>query len=58
MKDAEPKLARLLDAEMAENEYGFTVFYCAEDTPVIGMLLPIFDETKSGVPKGVVEVVL
>lgn len=58
MKDADLRLSRLLDAEMSENQDGYSVFYLAENSPVIDMLLPIWDRSKDGTAKGVVEVEL
>lgn len=58
MKEANPRLSRLLDTEMSENEDGYSVFYLPENSSVIDMLLPMWDKSKEGVAKGVVEVEL
>jgi hypothetical protein len=56
MKDSDPYLSRLLDAEMSENRDGYSVFYAPENSSAIGFLLPMWDKSKEGVAKGVVEV--
>lgn len=56
MKDADPYLSRLLDAEMSENQDGYSVFYAPENSSAIDFLLPMWDRSKEGVAKGVVEV--
>lgn len=56
-KDTEPNLAALLDANAAE-ERGYSVFFIPEDSPVRGLLTTLWDFSKEGVAKGIVEVVL
>ena len=58
MKDSDPRLSRLLDTEMSENQEGYSIFYVPENSPVIDILLPMWDKSKEGVVKGVVEVEL
>ena len=43
---------------MSENQEGYSIFYVPENSPVIEMLLPMWDKSKEGVVKGVVEVEL
>jgi hypothetical protein len=56
-KDANPSLAVILDAEIAERN-GYPLFFIPEDSPVREMLRGLWDISKTGVPKGVVEVEL
>jgi len=56
-KDAEPDLASLLDASTAE-ERGYSLFFIPEDSPARGMLSTLWDLSKEGVAKGVVELTL
>ncbi len=58
MRDHDPKLALLLDAERAENEGGYSLFYAANDSENLALLLTFWDVSKEGVPKGSVEVEL
>ena len=44
------------DAEISEEQEGYSVFYVPENSLVIDILLPMWDISKTGVPKGVVEV--
>jgi len=55
-KDTEPNLAHLLDAEIAEKERGYSLFFLPQDSPVLELLRTFWDVSKEGVPKGVVEV--
>jgi hypothetical protein len=55
-KDREPNLADLLDAETAEKERGYSLFFLPHDSPVLGLLRTLWDVSKEGVLKGVVEV--
>ena len=55
-KDTEPDLARLLDAEMAEKERGYSLFFIPQDSPALGLLRTFWDVSKEGIPKGVLEV--
>lgn len=57
-KDTEPNLARLLDAETAERERGYSLFFIPQNSPAFGLLQTFWDFSKEGVPKGVVEVQL
>ena len=57
-KDSNPRLSRLLDAEMSENQDGYSVFYAPENSSAIDFLLPMWDNSKEGIAKGVVEVEL
>lgn len=56
-KDREPSLATLLDAEHAE-QAGYSLFYVQDDSPSLTLLRTMFDQARSGVFKGVVEVTL
>lgn len=56
-KGADPSLADLLDARRAE-ERGYSLFYIPIDSPVLAQLRTLWDVSKEGVPKGVVEVEL
>lgn len=57
-KDANPEPARLLDAETAEQERGYSIYYTPEDSLNLPLLRSIWNETKDGVLKGSVEVPL
>lgn len=57
-KENLPELSQWLDAEIAEKEKGYSLFYIPNDSPVIDMLKGFWDLSKEGVPKGIVEVVL
>ena len=56
-KDAEPSLASLLDAGTAEAQ-GYSLFFIAEDSPARELLSTLWDYSKEGVPKGIVELTL
>ncbi len=56
LKDADSRLSQLLDTEMSENQEGYSVFYAPINSSVIAFLLPMWDISKEGVVKGVVEV--
>lgn len=56
-KDAEPNLATLLDANAAE-ERGYSLFFIPADSPARAMLSTLWDFSKEGVAKGVVELAL
>ena len=58
MKDNNTRLSRLLDAEMAECDDGISVFYAPKNSKAISELYSIFDQSKAGSPKGVLEVEL
>lgn len=58
MKDATPELARWLDAERAEKECGYSIFYCPSDSAALDLLSSLWDLDKTGVPKGIVKVML
>ena len=57
-KDREPLLGDLLDAEKAEKEHGYSLFYTTLDSPVLPVLRDLWSMSKELVPKGVVEVVI
>lgn len=54
-KDVEPNLAALLDASGAE-ERGYSLFFIPEDSAARGTLSTLWDFSKEGVAKGVVEI--
>lgn len=56
-KDVEPNLASLLDAGTAEAQ-GYSLFFIAEDSPARELLSTLWDYSKEGVPKGIVELTL
>lgn len=56
-KDTEPNLASLLDASSAE-ERGYSLFFIPADSPAKEMLCTLWDFSKEGVAKGVVEIAL
>jgi hypothetical protein len=56
IKEANPRLARLLDAEIAEQEGGYTLFYIPNDSPALALLSTLWDISKDGVAKGVIRV--
>lgn len=56
-KDGEPTLAALLDAQDAEG-YGYSLFYIPSNSAALAMLRALWDFSKAGVPKGVLEVEL
>ena len=51
-------MARLLDAQTAESERGYSLFYVPENSPALGLLRTVWDFSKDGVMKGVLEVTL
>ena len=55
-KDVELDLSRLLDAEIAEKERGYSLFFLPQDSPALDLLRTFWDVSKEGAPKGVVEV--
>lgn len=55
-KDIESELAHLLDAERAEKEGGYTLYYASSQSPMLPLLYTLFDFSKENVPKGVLEV--
>jgi hypothetical protein len=56
-KDTEPALEELLDAQKSE-EKGYSLFYVSEQSPALEIMRGIWDISKEGHTKGVVEVVL
>lgn len=56
--NADPEIARLLDAERAEKERGFTLLFIEEISAMLSLIKTVWDVSKQGVPKGVVEVTL
>jgi len=58
MKDADPRLALLLDAERAETVSGYSLFYIANNASNLGLLITFWDVSKEGVAKGSVRVEL
>jgi len=56
-KDANPSLTDLLDAEASERR-GYSLFYIPENSPAREMLRGLWNVSKEGVEKGVVEVQL
>jgi hypothetical protein len=58
MQEADPRLARLLDVEIAEQEGGYTLFYIPNDSPALALLSTLWDVSKDGVAKGVIRVEL
>jgi hypothetical protein len=55
-KDTEPDVAALLDTEIAEKELGYSLFYMPLDSPILSLLSTLWDVSKQGIQKGVVEV--
>jgi hypothetical protein len=53
-----PKLGQLLDAEHAEKEGGYSLFYLPIDSSALEMVMSFWDFSKEGVAKGCVEVIL
>lgn len=58
MKDADPRLAVLLDAQEVERFYGCSLFYVPRDSAVLSDIITLWDVTKKKVPKGSVQVAL
>ena len=58
MKEVTPELSRLLDTERAEKELGYSLFYIPSDSPARDLLGTLWDVSKDGIEKGVVEVQL
>lgn len=56
-KDAEPNLASLLDADTAEAQ-GYSLFFVTEASPMRKIISAIWDFSKEGIAKGVVELAL
>jgi hypothetical protein len=56
VKDGDPTLAQLLDAERCEKVGGYSMFYIPRDSPDLGLLSTLWDQTVEGVAKGVIEV--
>lgn len=58
MKDGEPGLGLLLDAEIAEKVGGYSLFYIPSNSPALETLSQLWDLSKEGVSKGVIRVEL
>jgi hypothetical protein len=58
MKEADPRLGVLLDAEHAEKVGGYSLFYVPRSSPDIGMVTTFWNITSEGIAKGSVEVEL
>jgi hypothetical protein len=58
MKDADPRLAFLLDAENAEKIGGYSLFYIPSDSSALATLSTFWDLSKEGIAKGIVQVQL
>ena len=58
MKDIDPQLARLLDAEMAEKVGGYSLFYIPIDSPALDLLSTFWDLSKEGMAQGIIKVEL
>jgi hypothetical protein len=58
LKDADPALARLLDAEHAEKVGGYSLFYIPNDSAALELLSSFWDLSREGIPKGCVQVPL
>lgn len=58
LKNINSGLTRLLDAEIAEKEHGYSLFYSPENSPAIDIISGMWDETKQvpKVRKGVIRV--
>src|SRR5262249_47568405 len=56
-KDAHPELAEWLSAERAEKA-GYSLFYISEDSSYRSTLMTFWDLSKTGIPKGSVQVQL
>ncbi len=54
-KDADPELAALLDAQDAEAQ-GYSLFFLPADSPALALLSTLWDISKEGILKGVIEV--
>ncbi len=57
-KDIDPDLSLWLDAEIAETERGYSLYYTPVNSPMIAFLYTMFDFSKENIPKGIVEVSL
>lgn len=51
-KDTEPNLAYLLDAETAEKERGYSLFFFPQDSPFLDSLRTLWDVSKEEVQRG------
>ncbi len=58
MKEMSPELSQLLDAERAEKELGYSLFYIPSNSPALELLSTLWNLTKDGIEKGVIEVQL
>ena len=56
-KDREPNLASLLDASTAEAQ-GYSLFFVTEASPMRKVISAVWDFSKEGIAKGVVEIAL
>jgi len=57
MKDVDPRLATLLSAEQSERS-GYSLFYVPSDSSALPLLATLWDLSKEGVEKGIVQVQL
>jgi hypothetical protein len=58
LKEASPELTRLLDAERAEREGGYSLFFVPIDSTALELISSMWDLDKSGTPKGILKVAL
>lgn len=58
LKDNSPRVGRLLDAEYAEKERGFSLLFIEETSAMVSLIKTVWDVSKQGVTKGVVEVTI
>ena len=58
MKDQSPVLGAVLDAERAEKEGGYSLFYLANISSALEEVITFWDFSKEGIAKGCVEVKL
>ena len=56
LKDSNPALAELLDAERVEKLFECSLFYVSSESPALGEILTLWDHSKEKVPKGSIEV--
>jgi hypothetical protein len=58
LKEASPELTRLLNAERAEREGGYSLFFVPIDSTALELISSMWDLDKSGTPKGILKVAL
>ena len=56
-KDTEPNLASLLDTSAAEAQ-GYSLFFVTKDSPLRELISTVWDFSKEGIAKGIVELAL